>query len=122
MPNPKMDERLLLANIEPTTPATPDMIRNWFMCVVLDCFDRKVEREFFVEALNRLVRMVTMLRELEMGVTIGNAMVAAEPDRVPTLLQEALDGVTSKVFAERAALHAQMSLLAQCPMAEDKIS
>lgn len=109
-PTPMLNEQGLINALNPDSPITPDGLRTVTLLSLFACFDRKVERQFFVEMLEHMGDMFTLLRDYEEGMIIGGNQTPPVP-RV---------AINLKHLRSYFAHH--MALVAQCPTAADKVS
>lgn len=109
-PTPIINELALIRALNPDVPITPDGLRAVSCLCVHACFDRRVERKFFVEVVDAMADVFTLMRDLENGIVIDGKMQPATPQ------------VVQHIKALRIGLGHRMELVQQCPTAEDKVS
>lgn len=121
--DPKLNEaRLLLTLSNDDIPLTPDGVRALCSLVVLACYDRKVEREFFASVLDLVATINSALGEIICGGRMAQALHDVDPERTPTLLMEQ-SVVHGRIFRQtRKLLAEKFALVTQCPTTQDKVS
>lgn len=122
MPNPVLDEQALFDVLDPNVPQPPQVIRNTLYMFLVDCYDRKVQREFFVGVLSQVLNGYTRIRTIETCMTTMQTMMASEPERDSTSLQEAMEHACKELYNVCKVIHEKMGLVMQCPKEGDSIS
>lgn len=110
-----MNEEHLLSMLDPDVPASVEEISLAAAMAVMDCFDRKVQREFFWDVLTKAGQMFTSVKQAEIIAAVQSGKGETEP--APEMIQ-----VVQQIRALRRSLYEKMTLVAQCPTDDDKIS
>lgn len=112
---------MILTNLSlPAIIDTMDFLRHASVNAIVDCFDRKVEREFFIEALsaafnlNEYGRRAQLLHALLEGIVSENPLPV---ERLKEIQAELLAGTET----HRVALHRKMELVAKMAYEGDPI-
>lgn len=88
--------------------------------VLLDAFDRKVTREFFVDLLNDVQCLQSDMTRLEVFGALRACLLDLKPDVVPEYdksIAEALTGHKQR----RIAFADKLGKIAECPTTDDKV-
>lgn len=120
---PKMDERALhrlLADL--SIPMSPLMMRQAIAMVVLDCWDRKLDRAFFASILDLGVELESLMATIEKGGAMRYCLTTLDADREPVVLDQQLNGIVVKFMHKRRQLAEKFSLVCQCPHEGDTVS
>lgn len=137
-----MDERRLLARLRDVErPCTPHTLQLLTSLVVLACYDRQVERDFFTDVLELCNDLAGETAAMDRAVTLGRAVTVLDkrqqladtapgpdnPDapakqRLPDLLYARFHDHHAVFTTKRLALADLVELLMQCPDLDDPVS
>lgn len=120
--SPVMDEQKLLMHLRSPGPITPLAMRQICCMVVMDCWDRKLERGFFAGILNLCMEIDVLLAEIEKGGAMRYVLGTLDEERNPALLDAKLDISVRDFMRKRQQLAENFVLVCQCPRTEDTIS
>jgi len=120
--NPTLNEAALISGLDPSTAIPAQELYVVFTLAVLACFDRKVERPFFMDVLEGAVNGIKLLRGLDAEVSIIEKCGLAVDDPSRKIFIDMADLSLKELRGIRRKLQEKMLLVEQCPTAEDKIS
>ena len=120
--DPLVNENLLMQMIHPDNEIDLPTLTNTFYVALCNCFARKVEMEFFGEALEIAVKAFNLEATMLCGAQMYKILRAWDPDNEPTLVVEGLEAAGKKMNVLRQQMHDKLELVAQCPSSTDKLS
>ena len=120
--DPLVNESLLLKMIHPDTEIDLPTLTNTFYIAVCECFARKVEMEFFGEALEIAVKAFHLEATMLCGAQMYKILRAWDPEREPEFLAEGLEAAGKQMNILRQQMHDKLELVVQCPTSTDKLS
>jgi hypothetical protein len=116
-----MIEQQTHALLSPDSMLTPDYMRALLNMVLLICYDRKVEREFYAEVADRVTYGFTLLRGMECGV-ITLRHTRSIPEATQQVLVDAVNKTSKELTELRVWLCEKLLLLNQCAHPEERIN
>lgn len=118
MPDPILDEGGILVGLDAiSSPHNAERILGAAFLVLVDAFDREIEREAFVELANRVVAIHDLLGRLQIVNSMSRRFEENTLDK--KMLDQAIQGITLRAEDFRRQLMSQMELVAQCPLKGD---
>lgn len=121
--DPKLNEGRIYSTLcDESIPLSTDGWRALGQLVVLACYDRKVEREFFAEILNLVGETQASLDAVEDAMRMHHLLQVACPGEESKILSKVAQDSGKVFLGARRQLAAKFSLVYQCPTTEDKIS
>lgn len=103
----------------PTTPENSEQIQSGAMLTVLDSFDRKVVRSYFVNIVNASFSLHSAMSRLHTLYVLKGMM--EQPDFKKEQVDEALAKLTAYGEAKHKELDGMLAMLVQCPNDWDTI-
>lgn len=121
--DPKLNEPRILASLrDEMLPLSVNGWRSLCEIVLMACYDRKVEREFFAEVLDLVGETQTAIDEIEMIGRMMKLLMVLGPDKQSEMLVNAAQGMGKMFMHKRRQMADKFALLCQCPTTADKIS
>lgn len=121
--DPKLDElRLLVTLRNEDMPLTCDGWRCLTNLLILACYDRKVEREFFAEFMDLASTCQSALETIEQTMKMERILVLVNPDLPSAKLAEVGRAALSAFIGSRRVLADKFERVCQCPTLADKVS
>lgn len=121
--SPKMDEQNLLRLLSDLSiPMTPLAWRQTAAMVILDCWDRRLERPFFASILDLSVELDSLMATIEKGGAMRYCLTTLDEDRDPVMLDEQLNGIVTQFMRKRHQMAEKFALVCQCPHEGSTIS
>ena len=118
MASAQLNEDIIITmlGVAPTAENGNDL-RTAALLVLMDAYDRKIEREAFFKTAQTAVQMCEMMGRLESTTGVKSSYAAGK--LTAENLDTALEAITGFAEANRKSLLHDMSLLIQCPEDDD---
>lgn len=116
-----MNEHKILHMLEGEILLSPAQVRMVMALVLLDCYDRKVQRDFMARMLDYNQQMNITLSELESGYRRRELLLSMRPDCEPKLIDEELNKIGLRINMMRDRVAAEFKLVCQCSCDGDTI-
>ena len=121
MPTPLFNEELISQMLgAPPAAETGQQLRTAAFFMLLDAYDRKVDRETFSEVAKNAVQLTEMMGRLESTTGLYSTFNAEKLTKQG--FADALAIITGHAESCRLALVNQMSLIIQCPWSDETIN
>lgn len=122
--DPKFDEQMLLSCLEGLpTVENIGSLQSGAMLALIDCYDRKVDREFFGAVAAAALALHTAMGRLYTTAVMKNIVkqpqFKADPDKE---MQGIMSSLTDHAAKRQAELSQMVHLLVQCPTGADAIN
>ncbi len=121
--DPKLNEsRILEALANDELMLTPNGARSLFSLVLLACYDRKVERDFMADMIDKCAEAEQTVADLECAGRMYTVLYTIEPEGTPANLNEEVERLSRLWISRRKALAEKFSLVCQCPTTLDRVN
>lgn len=121
--DPKLNEERLLATLrDETLPVSVNSWRAIGELVLMACYDRKVEREFFAEVMDLLCEGQAAINELAVTARMITLLQGVSPEHPCVILKGIADDWAKMFTVKRRALVEKFYLVTECPTTLDKVS
>jgi hypothetical protein len=111
---PLLNEPALIYALDPSIAIPEDELGSVFGLCVVACYDRKVEREFFIDVLNKAMNGVRLLRGLNAELTMYQGCSLPAEDNAKKLFNDMAMLSLKEIKVIRAALLEKMKLVHEC--------
>ena len=120
--DPLIAEDHLLATLrDPAALITPKYARGLCSTVLLVAHTRKTTNEFFIDLLNNISTIQSVLSKLEGAGQMLELLHKTDPEREPTEINVAIETLAKEWVCQRGLLADKLAAMMECPSADDPI-
>lgn len=121
--DPLIAEDHLLATLrDPAALITPKYARGLCSTVLLVAHTRKTTNEFFIDLLNNVSTIQSVLSKLEGAGQMLELLQKTDPEREPTEINAAIDTLAKEWTVQRGRMADKLAAMMECPTAADAIN
>lgn len=119
MPDPQLSEEIIMDALGAiASPVSAERLENGAVLAIVDCFDRRINRDPFITAVTNACMLHDSLGRLH----FANAMMLMWKQEKLSIeeLEKAVKRLTERAEDSRNRLIKEMELVVQCPLEADK--
>jgi hypothetical protein len=121
--DPVTDEAMVLSILrDPGAMITPKYARGLCSTVLMVAYTHKVTLEAFVDLLNNVSTIQSILSRLEGGAQMLMLLHDTDPQREPATLNTEIEKLAKEWVCQKGLLADQLAAMMECPTAADPIN